>query len=507
MTRSCATAESAFLHGHSADEAMDLLSRALEIGVRFKASGDMYRDRADPRTLRDALLVPLPHRPMPTREVIGRFEMDVLPYCKNEASPRFMGFADTGSDVAALVGELLSVLVQQNLINQSFDSPTATFVEICVLRWMRELLGYPVADVAEVSSVWDVGGIVTSGGTMSNAVAMMLAREHHDPGTAAAGVRPERAGCVLVPEGIGHYSVRASLSWLGLGDRVVPVPTSGFRYDLSALRRVLRERSDEVAGVVAYAGDSRTQTIERLRAVSDLVREFSPGSWLHADACWGLAAALHHGLRGRLAGIETFDSITVDPHKVLNVPYSLSALLVREPQSLRSITSYADLIMQEEWAFGQVTPFLGSKPWWSLKLWMLMLRHGREGLHQIIERRSATLRSFTDAVDAQPSLVRLHEPDLFALAFMYVPPGEISTPADVVRLNLINEEIHDRLLEERSWFFHQFGLPDAHGVISRGAVLRPLRFVAGNPGTTDDHIRQAVARVVELGDLISGRRA
>lgn len=490
-----------FLDAESAAYATSALQEVVERGIQFKRGEEMYQARAGSDELRDRLVSTLPIPPSSLREVLDLFESSVLPWCKNEASPRFMGFTDTGDDVAAMAGELLSMFLQQNLINQSFDSPSATFVEICVLRWLRELLGYPIGPVTDLGSVWDVGGIVTAGGTMSNTVAMMLARENRNPGTARTGVRPERAGYVLVPEGIGHYSVRAALSWIGLGDCVVPVATSGLRYDLRALRSVLREHAGRVAGVVAYAGDSRTQTLERLTAVHDVVREAAPGAWLHADACWGLAAAFHDGLRDRIQGIELFDSITVDPHKVLSVPYSLSALLVRDPARLRLVTSHSDLIMQEEWAFGQVTPFLGSKPWWSLKLWMLMLSRGRVGLHAMMEDRLARMRRFTAAVDAHPSLVRLHEPDLFAQAFMYVP-DPATAGADVDLLNRINVEIHARLLAERSWYFHQFGLPDDHGVIRPGALLRPLRFVAGNSRTRGQHIDQALARVVELGDDI-----
>jgi Pyridoxal-dependent decarboxylase conserved domain len=74
-------------------------------------------------------------------DVLAEFAHAVLPLCKNEASPRFLGFGDTGDDIAALAGDVLALFTQQNLINQSFDSPSATFIEITVLRWLRELIG------------------------------------------------------------------------------------------------------------------------------------------------------------------------------------------------------------------------------------------------------------------------------------------------------------------------------------------------------------------------------
>ena len=96
----------------------------------------------------------------------------------------------------------------------------------------------------QVQSVWKVGGIITPGGTASNTVAMMLARERWAP---------------------------------------VEVPTRSFRYDPSALADALGEHGDDVAAVVAYAGDSRTQTVEHPDLVGGLVRARTPRAWLHAD--------------------------------------------------------------------------------------------------------------------------------------------------------------------------------------------------------------------------------
>jgi L-2,4-diaminobutyrate decarboxylase len=139
--------------------------------------------------LRDRICTGLPEYGAPVEQVMEEFARTLLPYCKNEASPRFLGFGDTGADLAALGGGILALLTQQNLINQSFDSPSATFAEIAVLRWLRELIGYTNPAIGEVTTVWDTGGIVTTGGTMSNTVAMMLAREHAVPATMRTGVR------------------------------------------------------------------------------------------------------------------------------------------------------------------------------------------------------------------------------------------------------------------------------------------------------------------------------
>lgn len=487
------------------DEAATVLARALRVGIGFKRQDEVFAARARPEELRDALLVDLAEAGRPVQDLLAEFELTVLPWCKNEASPRFLGFADTGDDLAAVAGELLSVLTQQNLINQSFDSPSATFVEIAVLRWLRELLGLPNRPAREVRSVWDVGGLVTPGGTMSNTVAMMLARERAAPGTMQAGVSdPGRFG-IVVPAGVGHYSVKSALTWIGVGAQLIEVATCGYRYDLRQLQAAVRVNAGRVMAVVAYAGDSRTQTVEDLAAVRDVVRGQDERIWLHADACWGLVCAFTERLRPLIAGIEGYDSITVDPHKVMAVPYSLSALLVRDPQVLRTVSSYSDLIMQEDYAFGQVTPFVGSKPWLSLKLWMMMRTRGREGLRAMVEQRLDLRDRFVELLDSRPDLLRLHDPDLAAVVFCYFPGagstgrGAPLAEETVARINEVNSRIHADLLTAGDWHLHQFTLPDDTGRLRRGATVRPLRFMAGNPRTTDADLHGVLAAVVELG--------
>ncbi|MFF2040884.1 pyridoxal phosphate-dependent decarboxylase family protein [Kitasatospora sp. NPDC058170] len=480
------------------EQLLALFTQVLDVGLDFKLQDRVFGARRPPTQLRDRLLTALPEDGSPIKTVLDEFVRDVLPECKNENSPYFLGFGDTGDDVAAICGGLLALLTQQNLINQSFDSPTATFVEIAVLRWLRELLGYRIPPTDRTESVWDVGGCVTHGGTLSNTVAMMLAREHRTPGTMDRGITDPSRLSIVVPRGIGHYSVKSAMAWIGCGSYLVEVDTVGFRYDLRALERALREKAGTVMAVIAYAGDSRTHTVEDLRGVHDLVRSVDDSIWLHADACWGLACALTGTLAHKIAGIGGYDSITVDPHKVMGIPYAMSALLVRDPQHMRMVASYSDLIMQEDFAIGQTTPFIGSKAWMSLKLWMMIKAYGRAGLAAMIDRRLATTRRFTELVDASPRLVRLNEPDLTAVAFMYIPTGTDQAAPDVERINAVNKAIHRRMLDEGTWHLHQFTLPD-DGTFRAGAILHPLRFMGQNLRIEDHHLTGLLDYVTALG--------
>lgn len=124
-----------------------------------------------------------------------------------------MGFPDAGNSIAGLSGAIFSDLLQQNLINSSFCAPIATYTEIAVIKWLREIIGY---STKKIDNIFDVGGIITYGGTGSNATAMLLARENHRKNTMSRGVEKPEDYKVIIPKGIGHYSIRSSCMWMGV---------------------------------------------------------------------------------------------------------------------------------------------------------------------------------------------------------------------------------------------------------------------------------------------------
>ena len=104
---------------------------------------------------------------------------------------------------------------------------------------------------------------------------------------------------------------------------------------------------------VVYAGDSRSLTIDRLDDIYGIVKNSDKNIWLHVDACHGFALSFSEKLKYKLKGIEKYDSITADAHKALMIPYGLSLLLTKNRRSFFMIKSESDLIMKENFAFGQ----------------------------------------------------------------------------------------------------------------------------------------------------------
>jgi len=461
------------LNKNNKEYAYECLNKSLKLGLEFKLNNDFKEKKYYGQTFEQLLETPISGTEL--KKLLDNFKEEILPFCSNFGNVNFMGFPDAGNSIAGMSGAIISDMIQQNLINSSFCAPIATYMEISVIKWFRELLGFKTNKT--IKNIWDVGGIITYGGTGSNATAMLLARENYNKNTMKNGINNPSDYKILIPKGIGHYSIRSSSMWIGCGDNVIEVETNNFRYDLDALKDALEKNRGKIMCVVAYVGDSRTMTIENLKEVHRIVKEFDSNIWLHADACHGFSLAFSEKLKSKISGIELFDSVSTDPHKVLAIPYCVSALLVKEPEKFKLITSSSDLIMQEDYAWGQVTPFIGSKSWVSLKIWFVMKNIGIKKIGEIIERRHNMALKFAEIIKESNDFILLNEVNINSVVFMYTK-GDKNYSLE--ELNKLNIKIQQKMLDDGKYFLHKFSLPDDKGIIQKGGILYPLRYMSGN---------------------------
>ena len=183
---------------------------------------------------------------------------------------------------------------------------------------------------------------------------------------------------------------------------------------------------------------------------------------------------------------------------MLQAPYTVSCLLVRNPDEMKLISSSSDLIMNEDFAFGQITPFIGSKSWLSLKLWFIFRNQGKFGLQKIMDERYALAQKMKTILDASPYFVVLNEVQAFSVCFLYIPKG----CQNVDEINDINRKIHDKLLLTGKYFLHQFALHDDCGIIKKGEIFWPLRFFSGNPMNTSENLTEMLTNIQSIAEEI-----
>jgi glutamate/tyrosine decarboxylase-like PLP-dependent enzyme len=260
----------------------------------------------------------------------------------------------------------------------------AIYLEHCVVRWLMQLLGFPIEGSA---------GLLVSGGSAASLTALAAAR-HRALGQLGIDVRKQgvcgaHSKLRLYASTQVHSCVQKAVELLGLGSeciRWIGVDEE-FRVSLDALRQAIRE--DRQQGwqpfcIVASAGSVQTGAIDPLDALAAVASESS--LWLHVDGAYGAAAVLDPNCKALFAGIERADSIALDPHKWLSVPVECGCVLVRDGSLLRDAFSLVPPYIRTEPGKG-----IGNLPWFAeygfqqtrgfraLKLWVTLAHAGTSG--------------------------------------------------------------------------------------------------------------------------------
>lgn len=300
------------------------------------------------------------------------------PWISGSAGPRYFAFVTGGSTPAALAGDWLTSTYDQN--GSDAGESSVRQLSLDAVSMFRDLLHLPDA----------FSGVFVTGATMSNFVGLAMARQwlghHRGIDVAAEGVGA--LGEVPIFSATAHSSVFKSLAMLGLGRnhlRSVDTLPEREAVDVKALRAAL-EACDGPAIVVANAGTVNTTDFDDLQAILELRRDHA--FWLHVDGAFGAIAACSDTYRPLLAGLEGADSVTVDAHKWLNVPYDSALLLTRhfplQGEVFRSMAPYLEAEIRPQ-TFLHLTPE-NSQRWRALPVWMTLTAYGRDGYAEIVDR-------------------------------------------------------------------------------------------------------------------------
>jgi aromatic-L-amino-acid/L-tryptophan decarboxylase len=296
-------------------EALPLLSQHLDsLGTR-PASRPLPPGRAFPG-LRD----PLPSEPTPYDELLQVLFHDLLPWGYETAGSGYLAFMPSGGLLHAAVADFLTAAVNR-YVGVWAASPGLAELEAQVIRWFVEMLGMPATS----------RGFLSSGGSIANFSAVVTARNHL--------LGEEIANGTAYCSDVVHHSMLKAMMLAGFPQRAVRELPSDECYRLSPARVREQVQQDRAAGLrpfllIASAGTTLTGTIDQLVELAAVARE--ERLWLHVDAAYGGFFSLTSRGRERLRGIELADSVTLDPHKSLFLPYGTGALIVRDGEALRS---------------------------------------------------------------------------------------------------------------------------------------------------------------------------
>lgn len=422
------------LRGEMAD-ALALAARAADAHVRDLA-GLPALDRGAERAL-ELWGGGLPERGEGATRALGELIELAATAATRSSGPRFFHFVTGGTTPAALGADWLTSALDQSGFAWA-SSPLAARAEAIVLAWLCDLF-----ELGEGFS-----GTLVTGATMANFTCLLAARNRWGE---LAGLDVERDGIagapgpVILSSGYVHPSAVQAVGMLGLGRaNVRRLTRDGIgRIDLDALDRELAA-AEGGAIVIANAGEVNAGDFDPIREMAE--RAHAGGAWLHVDGAFGLFARIAPESRPLTEGVEAADSITVDAHKWLNVPYDCGFAFVREPDRLAR-------------ALGVGAPYLpspddprpnrgfmapeNSRRARALAVWATLRAYGREGHRAMVERHLRLARRLAQRVDRTPELERLAECRLNIVCFRVRPPG---VPEE--ELDRLNRELGQALLED-----------------------------------------------------------
>ncbi|WP_327136507.1 pyridoxal-dependent decarboxylase [Streptomyces sp. NBC_01340] len=380
----------------------DDLSRLPELlqSARDFAAGEVVgldgRPVADPGKVPDP--EPLPAEGRGAQGALSRFTERWAPGFSGSAGPRYLGFVTGGATPASLTGDWLTGAYDQNVSGGGGSSASA--LERETVGWLRELFG-----LGEAHS-----GAFVTGATVSNTVGLAIAREWLGERLGVSVSREGAAalGPVDVLSGSPHSSVTKALSVLGIGrDRLRTVPVlSGNReaVDVERLAAALDGLDGRPAVVVANAGTVNTVDFDDLRAIAALKERYD--FWLHVDAAFGGFAALSPSYAHLVDGLDAADSVCVDLHKWLNVPYDAAVQFTRrqdlQVRVFHNESPYLGLPNGDP-DFLHLTPE-NSRRLRALPPWFSLMAYGREGHREIVERNIALARLLGERITDVPEL-------------------------------------------------------------------------------------------------------
>ncbi|MBI3567812.1 MAG: aminotransferase class V-fold PLP-dependent enzyme [Gemmatimonadetes bacterium] len=290
-------------------------------------------------------------------------------------------------------------------------APALVQLEANVLDWLRDWMQFPAG----------TAGLLTSGGSMATFNAILCARERH------LGAEL-RAGTIYASDQ-AHHSVSKSAKLAGIfADRVRLIPVDGeFRMRLDALAAAIAE--DRAAGrtpflVVSSAGTTNTGAVDPLDAIADLCER--ERLWHHCDGAYGAFFHACPELRPLLAGLPRADSLTLDPHKGMFLPYGTGALLVRDGEALRAVHSatagYLPQNQDEFYDPAQYGPEL-SRGFPGLRVWMALKIFGAARYRAAIAEKRSLAVWAAERVARIPGIVMDAQPQLSLFAFHLESPA------------------------------------------------------------------------------------
>lgn len=406
-------AASAFVdpQGSNREEVQELAGRVLEIVLSQAATASSRSPLTE--IAYEPASIDLPDAPTPEDDLLGELQ-DLLAASMNAAHPGYVGHMDSMPTTVSVLADLAASAVNNNMLSLEM-SPVFSRLEARLLRGFARRFG--LGD--------DAGGLLLSGGSLSNLQALAVARNVAFSSLRDGIVGLEKQPVIFASE-VAHTSINKAAMLLGLGtSSVVPIAANAnSQMDVETLRREIERTEEEGKApfcVVATAGTTITGSVDPLAEICAVAREH--GLWVHVDAAYGGALIFSEQQRKRLAGIEEADSVTFNPQKWLYVAKTCAMVLFKDLSTLQDAFRVGAPYMRDSGGFTNLGEIgvQGTRHADVLKLWMSLRHLGTSGYGQLIDESYLLAERVAAEVDKRPFLEIAGKPEMNIVCFRGAP--------------------------------------------------------------------------------------
>ena len=350
-------------------------------------------------------------------------------------SANYFGLMNPTPTYMAVLAEALVSAINPQLASLA-RSQLASKIENETVRWIGERVGW--SD--------DFGGTFTSGGNEANFSALALALTHKFPQAIDDGVQSIAGRPVLYASAESHHSLDKSAGLLGLGKKALRRIAITDRVQMGVGQLEAAIQADVAAGhqpfaIVATAGTTNSGAIDDLMALGAVAKKH--GLWLHVDGAYGAAAIFSDKHRDLVRGIELADSITIDPHKWLAMPFAAGVVLTSHPKLLETAFGTHTPYMPKVAGANVIDNFKVSAQWSrrmnSLKVYLTLRVHGRQAYEELIDRQLALASGFADRVQTS-SRFELASPQVLPILNLRLKlPGATEPEIEAAQQGIVEE--------------------------------------------------------------------
>jgi aromatic-L-amino-acid decarboxylase len=354
----------------------------------------------------------MPERGVSYEKLLGLVFNRLAPKSFNTAGPGYLAYIPGGGLFESAVADLIGDTVNR-YVGVWMAAPGLSQIEANVVQWLCEIVGYG----------GESRGFLTSGGSLANFGAIVTARRALLPENFLSGA--------IYTSDQAHHSVQKAAMLAGFPARNVREIPSDERYRLRLDLLESQVKQDRAAGMspfllVANAGTTNTGAVDDIDAAATLARR--ENLWLHVDAAYGGFFMLTKRGQNVLKGIERSDSVTLDPHKGMFLPYGTGSLLVREGKTLQrahgadahylpSMPDAPDMV-----DFSKISPEL-SRPFRGLRVWLPVKLHGIAAFRKALDEKLDLTAWATEQLRTIPGMEIVADPQLTVVAFRLVREG------------------------------------------------------------------------------------